>query len=89
MGKNIVIDAGHGYYTAGKRCLQKLDANQTREWWLNDRIADKVEQLLTGFENVNVLSLRAEGLNYVILGGEIVVEDAVHNGKRNGKVILR
>jgi len=33
--------------------------------------------------------LRAEGLNYVILGGEVVVEDAVHNGKGNGKVIPR
>ena len=32
---------------------------------------------------------RAEGLNYVILGGEVVVEDAVYNGKRMGKVILR
>ena len=32
---------------------------------------------------------RAEGLNYVILGGEVVVEDAVYNGKRMGRVILR
>ena len=32
---------------------------------------------------------RAEGLNYVILGGEVVVVDAVYNGKRMGKVILR
>ncbi|MBQ8814959.1 MAG: D-aminoacylase [Lachnospiraceae bacterium] len=34
-------------------------------------------------------SKRAEGLNYVILGGEVVVEDAVYNGKRMGKVILK
>lgn len=32
---------------------------------------------------------RAEGLNYVILGGEVVVENAVYNGIRNGKVILK
>ena len=32
---------------------------------------------------------RAEGLNYVIIGGEIVAENAVHNGKRCGKVLLR
>ena len=32
---------------------------------------------------------RAEGLNYVILGGEVVVENAVHNGKRAGRVILK
>ena len=31
---------------------------------------------------------RAEGLNYVILGGEVVVENAVYNGKKMGKVIL-
>lgn len=31
----------------------------------------------------------AEGLNYVILGGEVVCENAVFNGKRNGKLILR
>lgn len=51
----IVIDAGHGYKTAGKRCMKKLDPNQTREWSLNDCIADKVEELLKGHENCNVL----------------------------------
>lgn len=30
----------------------------------------------------------AEGLNYVIVSGEIVVEDAFFNGKRMGKVLL-
>ena len=32
---------------------------------------------------------RAEGLNYVILNGEIVLENAVYNGKKMGKVLLR
>ena len=32
---------------------------------------------------------RAEGLNYVVLGGEIVVKDAVHNGKKRGRLILK
>lgn len=32
---------------------------------------------------------RSEGLNYVILGGEVVVENSVFNGIRKGKVILR
>ena len=31
---------------------------------------------------------RAEGLNYVILGGQVVVENAVYNGKRMGRVML-
>ena len=30
---------------------------------------------------------RADGLNYVILGGEVVVENAVYNGKRKGRLI--
>lgn len=42
----IALDAGHGLYTAGKRCLKKIDKNETREWYLNDRIADKLEELL-------------------------------------------
>jgi len=37
----------------------------------------------------NDCNKRAEGLNYVILGGEIVVEDAVFNGTKKGKLILR
>jgi len=45
----IAIDAGHGYKTLGKRCMKKLDANQTREWALNDRIADRLEELLKGY----------------------------------------
>ena len=39
--------------TPGKRCLKKLDPKETHEWWLNDRICDKVENLLkayTGYE---------------------------------------
>ena len=38
----IAIDAGHGLYTSGKRCLKKLDPNETREWTLNSRIATQV-----------------------------------------------
>lgn len=50
----IALTAGHYKYTAGKRCLKSLDPNETREWVLNDRIADKIQRLLadsyTGFE---------------------------------------
>lgn len=49
----IALTAGHYKGTAGKRCLKALDPNETREWVLNDRIADKVEKLLqnyTGYE---------------------------------------
>jgi len=42
----IAIDAGHGKYTSGKRCMKKLDPNETREWILNDRVADALEAYL-------------------------------------------
>lgn len=45
----IAIDAGHGVNTAGKRCLKKLDSKETREWTLNDRIADMLERLLVSY----------------------------------------
>lgn len=53
----IALSAGHGRYTAGKRCMKALDAKQTREWVLNSRIADKIEKLLadyTGWELLRV-----------------------------------
>ena len=53
MAFRIALTAGHYLNTAGKRCLKSLDPNETREWVLNDRIADKVETLLqnyTGWE---------------------------------------
>ena len=34
-------------------------------------------------------TLKCDGLNYVIIGGEVVAEDGVHNGKRCGKMLLR
>jgi N-acetylmuramoyl-L-alanine amidase len=50
----IALTAGHYKYTAGKRCMKSLDPNETREWVLNNRIADKIEALLesnyTGYE---------------------------------------
>lgn len=51
MSKKIIaLDAGHGMRTAGKRCLKSLDPNQTREWYLNDRIMDKVEAALQAYD---------------------------------------
>ena len=53
----IAIDAGHGLHTLGKRCLKKLDSAETKEWTLNDRIADKLQQL---FESYNCVVLRTD-----------------------------
>lgn len=55
MAFKIALTAGHYLGTQGKRCLKKLDPNETREWWLNDRIADKVEKLLTGYTGYELL----------------------------------
>ena len=56
MGKEIIValDAGHGYNTLGKRCMKSIDPNQTREWWMNDRIIDKVEKKLANY-NVKII----------------------------------
>ncbi len=51
----IALDAGHGLFTPGKRTLASLDANETREWYLNDRICDKVEALLAQYEGYELL----------------------------------
>ena len=42
----IAIDAGHGLKTSGKRCKKSLDAKETREWVLNDRVADALATYL-------------------------------------------
>lgn len=51
----IALTAGHYLGTPGKRCLKKLDPNETREWTLNDRIADKVEKLLEGYTGYELM----------------------------------
>ena len=45
----LALDPGHGINTPGKRCLKSIDQNETREWWLNDRICNYVEQKLTAY----------------------------------------
>ena len=57
MAFKLALNAGHGLYTAGKRCLKSLDPNETREWYLNDRIADKIENLLTAYNGIEVLRI--------------------------------
>lgn len=44
----IAIDAGHYKYTEGRRCLKELDPKETREWELNRRVAEALEELLEG-----------------------------------------
>jgi N-acetylmuramoyl-L-alanine amidase len=53
----IALNAGHGLNTAGKRCLKKLDPNQTREWVLNSRICEKIEAKLKEYTGYNLIRL--------------------------------
>lgn len=53
----LAISAGHGLKTPGKRCMKKLDPKETREWVLNSRICDKIEEKLkvySGYEVIRV-----------------------------------
>ncbi len=53
----IALGAGHGMDTAGKRCHKSLDPNETREWWLNDRICDYTEEGLKDYDGYELLRL--------------------------------
>lgn len=53
----IALGAGHYMGTAGKRCLKSLDKNETREWWLNDRVCDYVESYLREYQGYSLLRL--------------------------------
>ena len=57
MAFKLAISAGHYLHTSGKRCLKSLDPKETREWWLNDRIADKIEKLLSEYDGIEILRL--------------------------------
>lgn len=54
MSKVIALDAGHGLYTSGKR-VTLSGYPSTREWELNDRIADMVQSELTANYDVSIL----------------------------------
>lgn len=51
----LALTAGHYMGTPGKRCLKSLDPKETREWWLNNRIADQIESMLAEYEGISIL----------------------------------
>lgn len=53
----LALNAGHYMGTPGKRCLGSLDLNETREWWLNDRIADMIENKLKAYDGIEILRI--------------------------------
>lgn len=48
----IAFCAGHYLGTAGKRLPKELDKNETREWVLNDRVADAFAEAAAEYEGV-------------------------------------
>lgn len=53
----LALNAGHYMGTAGKRCSKSLDKNETREWWLNNRICDKIEEKLKAYDGYQLLRI--------------------------------
>lgn len=50
VGMIIALDAGHYNDTPGKRCLKSIDPKETRERFLNTRMAEHVEELLKEYD---------------------------------------
>lgn len=72
MSKKIIaLDAGHGMHTLGKRCLKSIDPNQTREWRLNDRIADRVQELLATYDCTVLRVGDTTGAKDILLSGRV------------------
>ena len=55
--KVLALSAGHYLYTPGKRCLKSIDPTETREWVLNSRIADKLTDILSNYDGIEVVRL--------------------------------
>lgn len=55
MAFKIAINAGHYMGTPGKRVPKVIDPNQTREWWLNNRVVDRVIEGLKAYQGYEIL----------------------------------
>ena len=51
----LALNAGHGMHTEGKRCMKSLDPSETREWWLNQRVANYVQEAAKQYDGFGVL----------------------------------
>lgn len=52
----LALNAGH-HLGEAKGIPLYLNPNDVREWWLNDRVADKVEKLLANYDGIEVLRI--------------------------------
>lgn len=57
MGKKflLAIDAGHGKYVGGNRCMKSLDPNQTAEWVLGDRVSRAIAERAKQYEDFETM----------------------------------
>lgn len=51
----LALDAGHGLYTPGRRCLKEYDPEEHREWQLNDRICDYISEAAKQYPGLEIL----------------------------------
>lgn len=63
MAFKIALNAGHYLGTIGKNCPRQLDPLMTKEWVLNNRVVTKMQNLLSAYEDIEVLRVDdSEGL---------------------------
>lgn len=55
MSFKIAYGAGHFMNTGGRRIPKELDPSETREWVLNDRVADYFAEAAAEYEDVELL----------------------------------
>ena len=90
----IAYCAGHYINTPGKRCPASLDPNETREWVLNDRVADHFAKAASEYEGVeymrtddltgkNDISIKSRTKKANDWGADLYV-DMHHNAGING-----
>ena len=53
----LALNAGHSAHTTRGVTASVSPKNHPNEWWLNNRIADKIEKLLAAYEGVSVLRI--------------------------------
>ena len=53
----LALVAGHYLGTSGKRCPKTLDPKETKEWWLNDRVVDKIQKNLASYDGIEILRI--------------------------------
>ena len=97
----LALDAGHYLGTPGKRCMKSLDANETREWVLNNRVAEAFQERAAEYEGFVVVRMDdPTGQTETTLQQRVALANAINadfylsphhnagmNGKRGGGIV--